>query len=237
MRAVRQTAAVLLAASLLVVLFFTAFQIGIFNLRYIDREMEKLNTAERIGMEPEELHTLFDETLKYLADDRDDLVIDTRVNGELREAYNDREKLHMVDVKALFIGGFRIRNAAAVTAVLMAIGMIVFRERRQPAARRLLKELSRAVVVVWGVFLLLFAVLILLLITDFNTYFTIFHQLFFTNDYWLLDPATSLMINMVPEQFFYDMVIRIGVLFAVPFILLLAGGTVCWYRLREKRTV
>ena len=38
-------------------------------------------------------------------------------------------------------------------------------------------------------------------------------SLFFTNDLWLFDPSTDLMIRMLPEGFFYDMVMRIGLYF------------------------
>ncbi len=44
---------------------------------------------------------------------------------------------------------------------------------------------------------------------DFSTFWVSFHELFFTNDLWLLDPAKSVLINMVPAQFFYDLVMRI----------------------------
>lgn len=39
------------------------------------------------------------------------------------------------------------------------------------------------------------------LIVDFNTAFTVFHEIFFTNDLWLFDPAEDYMIRMLPEGF------------------------------------
>ena len=39
--------------------------------------------------------------------------------------------------------------------------------------------------------------------------FTIFHEMFFTNDLWMFDESTDYMIRMLPEGFFSDMVIRI----------------------------
>ncbi len=49
---------------------------------------------------------------------------------------------------------------------------------------------------------------------DFNAFWINFHKLFFTNDLWLLDPAKSVLINMVPSQFFFDLVMRIAGLWA-----------------------
>lgn len=36
----------------------------------------------------------------------------------------------------------------------------------------------------------------------FHRRFWIFHELIFTNDLWLLDPKTSVLINIVPEPYF-----------------------------------
>ena len=55
-------------------------------------------------------------------------------------------------------------------------------------------------------FLILLGIWIL---ADFTGFWTTFHQLFFTNDLWLLNPATDLMINLFPEAFFSHLVIRI----------------------------
>jgi integral membrane protein (TIGR01906 family) len=39
---------------------------------------------------------------------------------------------------------------------------------------------------------------------DFNSIFYFFHILSFSNDLWLLDPATDYLIMMFPEGFFFD---------------------------------
>ena len=66
-----------------------------------------------------------------------------------------------------------------------------------------------------AVFLALTAVAGFLFSRDFNKYFVIFHHIFFNNNLWILDPAEDYMIRMLPEDFFYDMVMRIGSIFAV----------------------
>ncbi|SET65457.1 TIGR01906 family membrane protein [[Clostridium] polysaccharolyticum] len=38
--------------------------------------------------------------------------------------------------------------------------------------------------------------------TNFDKTFETFHKLFFDNDYWIFDPNTDPIINMLPEQFF-----------------------------------
>ena len=48
----------------------------------------------------------------------------------------------------------------------------------------------------------------------------------FDNDLYLLDPRTELLIRMVPEQFFYDLVMRIVVGF---FGVLAAAAGLIWF--------
>ena len=100
--------------SLLLVLFFTAFQGVIFNKGYIESEMRKLKIAQSVQMEESDLLELFWKMLDYLSDKREDLVIEAPIAGEVREAINDREKQHMVDVKSLFSAGFAVRNVSLV---------------------------------------------------------------------------------------------------------------------------
>ena len=65
----------------------------------------------------------------------------------------------------------------------------------------------------FGVFLGVAVFLAIAFAVDFTRCFTIFHEIFFTNDLWIFDPATDYMIRMLPEGFFADMVARIGGIF------------------------
>lgn len=57
---------------------------------------------------------------------------------------------------------------------------------------------------------------------DFDGLFTTFHHLAFTNDLWLLDPRTDLLIRLMPEEFF----VAYGVLGAGIWLLILTAVTV-----------
>ena len=69
---------------LLIVLFLTLFQCTVFNRSFVSREMEKYGVADRIGMTQDGLMELYDEVLKYLEDQRDDLVIQVERNSVFR---------------------------------------------------------------------------------------------------------------------------------------------------------
>jgi integral membrane protein (TIGR01906 family) len=44
---------------------------------------------------------------------------------------------------------------------------------------------------------------------NFDLSFELFHKLFFNNDYWLFNPATDPIINLLPEEFFFHCLILI----------------------------
>jgi len=86
--------------------------------------------------------------------------------------------------------------------------------------RKAIRLLSRGIVnasIVFGVILAFVAVYA---IVDFYGFWTQFHQLFFRNDLWLLDPNTDNLILMVPEPFFFALVFRIVGGFSLSLILI-----------------
>lgn len=168
-------------------------------------EYEKMQTASDMGMSHEELMSATNVLLDYLKDKRDNIDLTVTVDGKKVKMFDERETLHMIDVKALYI------NALTVTRILGALGLlsffaiIAFNKKRSGVFLGYLKGN--------GIFLAILAVLGIYAAIDFNSFWTGFHKLFFTNDLWLLYPDERL-IQMVPEQFFSDLVFRI-VLFVV----------------------
>ena len=69
--------------------------------------------------------------------------------------------------------------------------------------------LPRAYGIAMAVFAAVLVFLGIAFTVDFTRCFTIFHEMFFTNDLWMFDESTDYMIRMLPEGFFSDMVIRI----------------------------
>lgn len=84
-----------------------------------------------------------------------------------------------------------------------------------------------------GLFFAMVCVLGLVISTDFTKYFVIFHHIFFNNDLWLLDPATDLLINIVPEPFFVDTASYIALVFGISVAVIF--GVSRWWLRREKR--
>ena len=183
---------------------------------FYQREYQKLETAEQIGMSSEDLQSATDALLGYLRGRREDLHVTAIIHGQQREVFNQREILHMADVKTLYLWAMRIGNGLLILAV--AFYLWAWISKRDKSA--ILGGYLQGNYILLG----LIAALGIYAALDFNSFWTGFHQIFFTNDLWLLDPRTDILIQMVPEQFFFDLVMRIVVSAAVIIAVLMVAA-------------
>ena len=131
----------------------------------------------------------------------------------------------MVDVRVLYL------NARVLLLGLGGIGLVIlvflFIKNKKKALIPVLAGYMDA-----NVILLAFAAAIgVFVLVDFDTFWTNFHHIFFTNDLWLLDPRTDVLINMVPGQFFFDLVFGIACSFLAVALLLYAAAAIARKRL------
>ena len=209
MKIVRQALSILAGFSMLLILLITSFEIGVYSdYSWYQKEYEKYNVLTELQMNMDDVMEVTKEMMAYLRGNRDNLTVHTTVDGEEQEFFNEREKAHMVDVKHLFLGGLWLRRGAVLCFLLI----IIFFAKRDEGWK---KHLSRSMLWMLGTFMVTMISAGFLIVNNFNKYFTMFHEVFFTNDLWLLDPRTDLLIRMLPEGFFFDMVARIGIIFLI----------------------
>lgn len=184
-------------------LVFACAEGVVMDLNFYETEYAKLGTAGDIGMSQEDLMAATRRLLLYMKGDVSDLDVSATVGHAERQVFNLRERAHMVDVAALFQGWMLYEKLAfALTAAAVLLLLFAAKERRLSFFARCYRNAA----LLFGALLLAVGVWVLL---DFNSFWTSFHLLLFRNDLWLLDPATSIMINMFPEVFFNRMVSRI----------------------------
>jgi len=111
-----------------VVLISSVEAVVYFNPNYFEKEYTKYNVLERVHMEMDDLLTVTDEMMDYLKGDREDLVVNTIVDGEEREFFNEKEKRHMVDVQGLFLGAMKLREGAALVALFCGAYLLLKEE-------------------------------------------------------------------------------------------------------------
>ncbi len=184
------------------------------NVRYAANEerlyqysFDQYDAESVTGIPRRELDRAASELVQYFNDDQH--AIATRVTAESGEEislYNDRETLHLIDVKALFRLVFRLQELALVVALTYVAFFFILRRWTQPS--RLATEvmtgamLTVAIVLGLGAFALI----------GFDDLFRRFHLLAFTNDLWQLNPRTDRLIQMFPQGFWFDVTLLIGVL-------------------------
>ena len=215
--------------SVIVILLISSFEIGIYSyFGWYEKEYEKYNVTEDLEMKMDDVMDVTEEMMAYLRGDREDLVVWTTVNGEKQEFFNDREKAHMVDVQNLFLGGLTLRFSAIIVLVISLSGLIFTKGNWK-------RILPKSFLTGLGAFLVISGGLGVLFASVFYKYFFLFHEIFFDNDLWLLDPATDLMIRMLPEGFFFDMVIRIGSIFIGMLAILLILSMLILHRQKANK--
>ncbi len=210
---------------LIISLLLTIIDLNCFDQSFYQKEYVQNNTSEETGMNEEDL---WDTTLvlfDYLHDARDDLSVQHEVNGTVREIFDSREKAHMVDVKNLYLNTIVVRNVLAIVGLILFVVAILLNKKNWITSMYIGYKRSLGLL-----FVIILAILIYAAI-DFNSFWIQFHYLFFTNDLFFLDPNTEILINMVPEQFFFDLVIRIIFMFMFSVIVLY----VLFYYLNKRK--
>ncbi|NLM44158.1 MAG: TIGR01906 family membrane protein [Clostridiales bacterium] len=191
---------IVLALFLSIFILLTSTELVAFDMSFYKKEFEKYNIARNIGIVEKDLIDSTENLLDYLKNKRDNLDFKTTIKGQKEEFFSPRDKLHMIDVKYLFVLGRKIRNYIFLT-MLFLIPLFMYKKVKLKISNLLLSTAAVGVLPI--------IVLIILMNVDFNKYFTIFHEIFFNNDLWLLDPNVDRLVNIFPENFFYDIAIRI----------------------------
>ncbi len=125
-------------------------------------------------------------------------------------AMSEQGRIHFEDVKKIvdfFIYGF---------VISLPFALFTIKEQRYKRRYGYLKQTAIA--------LLILPVLVGgLIAVNWQWTFTTFHQVFFSNDYWVFDPRYDPIINILPDLFFMHCAIMI-------IALILIGSLVCYRR-------
>lgn len=166
-----------------------------FNINFYMESFDKYNVQEVTGKNKEELQFITEDLLVYLRG----------IEGRdiLEANFSEREILHMEDVQDLFRIGFKLKYLAIF---LSGFAIAILWKRKE---KNFIKYIVIGLFINWAIL----GVLFLMIYFDFNKYFTLFHHIFFSNDLWILNPRTDLLIQMLPEEFFMEIASKIVVSF------------------------
>ena len=175
-----------------------------FDYPWYQKEFSRLNVYQKI--EPGQVASQTFNIFSYLQD-----------KERLTENhYTDREKIHLTDVKNL-INWAKVIDLLLIFCLIAQFWWLVKKKWKKYC---LIENLFFASLISLVIYLLLIALLYL----AFSQIFLGFHQLFFNNNYWQLDPNIESLIVIFPPELFFALVNRITVFSLITALLLLISS-------------
>jgi integral membrane protein (TIGR01906 family) len=179
----------------------------------------KYEVSETTGLDKEQLSMAAHGLVSYFNSDTEPIDVYLVKDGEPFRLFNEREVIHLRDVKGLFrLVYILLLGTGLYACVYFGQSLFWWREHR-PLAKGLLwgGGLTLALMVVIGVAAAI----------DFNWFFRQFHLISFANDFWMLDPATDYLIMLFPQGFWFEAAIYCALSTALGAVIL--GGLGWWY--------
>lgn len=220
--------AIIASLLFMVAALFTCLQAGINDRDYFEQKYEALDVGYDIGMSNADVTAALMRLIDYMEGRVPDIAIKVTVDGRQVDMFNQRETAHMADVKNLYQAWRTIRNIALIFSINIILVLVKL------LGKEAFYILAKGFLLAFAGFIIIAGLLAIWVLADFNSFWTSFHLLFFTNDLWLLDPATSRMINICPLQLFYDIVVRMGAAFGISIALPAVAGII-YLAVRKRR--
>lgn len=191
--------------ALLALLMGAVYGVAANDALYFRLQMDA-DILDSAGISHADLRELDARLANYLfASMQEDMAFDNReiaVFGRMQPPFNARELDHLHDCRRLLS-----QTAPSALHAWMIVCGAAFARCGGKGGRRLRMHAS------WLAAALLIAPIAALGIwaaIDFSSAFALFHRILFTNDLWLLDPQTDLLIRICPQSMFRVMGARIG---------------------------
>ncbi|MCI6276615.1 MAG: TIGR01906 family membrane protein [Clostridium sp.] len=180
------------------------------------RDIDTLNLSESGNISKEEIKQNFDELIYY---------INHKEPQELKLTsfpVSREGSIHFKDTKELFS---KNKILLIITSILLCI-CIYFSFKN--------KRINFLYYGAFSCLLLLISILIGALI-NFDSAFTVFHKILFSNDYWLFSPISDPVITILPQEFFFHCFIFICAVITVLSLLSVAVGFFLNHYLNKRK--
>ena len=172
-----------------------------------DYGFNKYKIEKYTGIEYEQLQIAGQQIRDYFNNDEDKIKISISVHGSMvSNLFNEKEILHMYDVKQLVKMVYSVQLYAAISIIIACLLLFVDSSRKwkETMPRYFMKG-------GWLTFSVVLFVA-LLAVVGFDRLFLYFHLVSFSNDLWILDPRHDYLIAMFPQGFFFDSTVAIAIL-------------------------
>ena len=118
-------------------------------------------------------------------------------DGNMVVCFQPHEAHHMADCRVLIRRTGKLRWILGGAALILTIACVTLRKYR--------KDISNGMIAAFGLVLLTVLGILVWGLISFDSLFTAFHRLMFTNEGWILDARTDMLIRLMPTPFFISM--------------------------------
>ncbi|MCH8814718.1 MAG: TIGR01906 family membrane protein [Chloroflexi bacterium] len=212
--------------SIPVTLITTNIRVAISEQRVYDYSVRNFDAAEVSGIPESELIGANGEIRDYLTSGDGALSITVTNNlGERESLFNVRETAHMADVRDLVRAVFTVQVLVMALVLFLAVVMLVLWPPRALAASALYGSVLTAGTL---------GIVGLVAISGFDSAWSQFHVIAFSNDFWQLDPRSDHLIQMFPESFWQQITLLIGAMILLE-ALIIAGVSAIYLMLSRPK--
>lgn len=187
-------------------LFICSFSIfSVANTKWIyHRDIDNLKLTDSVNISKEDIKKNFDELIYYInnKEPKDLKLTSFPVSPE--------GSIHFKDTKALFL-----KNKILLSASFLVLCVCLYFSYKNKSMNFLY----------YGAFscLLILASILIGALINFDSAFTVFHKILFSNDYWLFSPISDPVITILPQEFFFHCFIFICALITLLSLLSVAA--------------
>ena len=180
--------------------------------------------SQTTGLAQPELEKAATGLIGYFNSDEETISLTVVKESESFELFNEREVVHLRDVKGLIWLDYRVLLATLIYVAGYAGVRLWWRKDR--------RQLAWNMVIGSGLTLTLILVLGLGALLNFEQLFLQFHLISFANEFWILDPTRDYLIMLFPGGFWYDATLFCALATAVGAIVL--GGVGGVYLIKRR---
>ncbi len=224
MASVRAIAAALFLLALPVLVVTTNVRVAATETRLWEWGFERHDVAATTGIDRAQLDRAAAEMAAYFTNDDPYLRTRVVVDGRIEPLFNPRETIHMADVKDMMQLVFFAQYVSLAYVLTYVVGVFVW--AGEDSVRMLARRILGSTAVLAGVAIAAGGVALI----GFDAFWQRFHVLGFSNDLWQLNPRTDRLIQMFPEDFFFEMALLVAAATLVQ-VAALAGAA--WWYLRR----
>lgn len=192
-----------IAAALSLMMFIIAASVTITlnfrSLYYFD--INHLNIAETSGIDAETIKKNYDILIDYNSMFNHDTLYFPDF------AMSEHGRIHFEEVKVIFVA---LQYIFIATLILSIIFIVINTKKRDSLYLKLASVFTVVIPAALGIFIA----------ANWEQAFVTFHHIFFSNDYWIFDPAKDAIITVLPDTFFMHCAIMI-------LALVILGSIIC----------